>query len=291
MKLKYIPYFLFSCLLGNVIGAQEEETRELLLNTSYYMPANQVPYLKIVAQEKVGRQFVPQPGINVSVYLGEEAEENLMGKISTNAKGEGRAYIPASLKSIWDSIETMTFISVSEETKIFSPVTTELEITKARLEIDTLNEDDIRSILVKITKLENGEWIPADETDLKVMVKRSLGNLPVSSDEASYTTDSSGTIIAEFLRDSLFGDKDGNLVLLARTDEHELFGNIYAEKKVLWGESPAIQTDFFKRSLWAPRFQTPYWLLGLAYLIIGSVWGTLIYLIFQIIKIRKLGKA
>ena len=92
-------------------------------------------------------------------------------------------------------------------------------------------------------------------------------------------------------RDSLLGDSHGNLILVAKTENNETYGNIYAEKNVNWGVAPKIENILDKRSLWATRFKTPFWLLGLAYSIIGAVWGTLIYLIFQLIKIRKLGKA
>jgi len=290
-NIKYTLFLLVSLSLGTLLNAQEEEPRQLLLDASYFMPADNVPYLKILAREKVGRQFIPQKDIAVNVYIGEETDENLMEKVTTNEKGEARAYIPASAKGLWDSLETFNFIAVSEKTKDFEPETAELEIAKARLQIDTLTEDDTRSIVVKITQLKDGQWEPADEVDIRVLVKRSLGNLLVDTDEDFYTTDSTGTITAEYKRDSLYGDQDGDLMIIARTDDNELFGNIFAAQKVNWGVAPSLENNFHKRSLWAPRFRTPYWLLGLAYLIIGSVWGTMIYLIIQIFKLRKLGKA
>ena len=258
-KIKILLFSFISLILGLSATAQEEEARELLLDIGYFMPADNIPYIKVMAREKVGRQFLPQNNITVNVYLGEEAEGNLMEKVITNYKGEARAYIPVSLKTLWDSLQTANFIAVSEATKDFESVNSELEITKARLEIDTLTEDDIRSVVVKITQLSNGEWIPAEEVDLKVMVQRSLRNLPVSGDDDIYTTDETGTVAAEFLRDSLFGDKEGDLTIIARTEDNDLFGNIFASKIVNWGKAPVITSNFNKRSLWAPRFRTPYW--------------------------------
>ncbi len=86
------------------------------------------------------------------------------------------------------------------------------------------------------------------------------------------------------------GDQNGNLLLVAKVEDNELFGSLIAEKKALWGVATKVDTAFFdQRTLWSTRFRTPYWLLFMAYSIIFGVWGTLIYLIRQVIKIKKLG--
>jgi hypothetical protein len=287
---KFSLLLLLILAAANTSTAQDSSARELLLNIAYYLPADNIPYLKISAKEKVERKFIPQKNITGAVYFGEATAANLLSKIKTNEKGESIVYIPAALKSIWDSATSFKFIAETEAGKIFPATTSEIDITKARIELDTSTTDEVKNITVKVTELKNGEWLPAKNAELKIAVKRSIGNLPVA-DEETYTTDSTGTVTAEFKRDSLSGDAKGNLILIARTEDNETYGNISAEKSVNWGKVPKIENNFNHRSLWAPRWRTPVWLLGIAYVIIGGVWGTLIYLIFQIIKIRKLGKA
>lgn len=287
---KYISLFLLMLLSAVNLPAQEAEPRELLLDLSYFMTKERIPYLKVRAREKVERQFIPQKNISTSIYIGEESESGLLGKLKTNIKGEANVVIPPSFKTVWDATETLTFIVVSESTEIFESATTELQITKARIEIDTLTEDEIRNVIVKVTELKNGEWLPAADVEVKLSVRRLLGNLPVN-DEGTFTTDEEGIITAEFLRDSLPGDINGDLILIARTEDHETFGNIFTEKIVPWGTPFIQESGFFKkRTLWASQNRSPFWLLGLAYIIIGGVWGTLIYLILQLFKIRKLGR-
>jgi hypothetical protein len=41
--------------------------------------------------------------------------------------------------------------------------------------------------------------------------------------------------------------------------------------------------------LWATRDKAPVWLLLMAGFIVASVWGTIVFLLVQIGKIRKLG--
>src|SRR5690242_9479464 len=126
---------------------------------------------------------------------------------------------------------------------------------------------------------------------MKAGVKR-LGGILSGGDEATYTTDSTGTAIIEFKKDSLPGDEKGNIILAAKIEDNDLFGNLQVEKVVPWGKIQKADHSFFeKRTLWTTRFRTPYWLLFIAYTIVLSVWGTLIYLIYQFFKIRKLGKA
>lgn len=290
LKNKFGLLLLISLLIGFVAKTQDSAAREMILTLAYYMPADNLPYLKVSAKEKVDRKFIPQKDITASVYIGEETESGLLEKIKTDSKGESKIFIPASFKSIWDSGATFSFIAVSEANKIFQSTKSEISVTKAKIEIDTSSVDGIKNISVKVTALKDGEWQSAKDVELKIAIKRSLGNLPVGDDD-SYTTDSTGTVIAEFKRDSLFGDDKGNYTIIALTEDNEIYGNIFAEKKVNWGKAPVIENSFGERSLWATRNKTPYWLLLIAYSIIGIVWGTLIYIIVQIIKIRKLGRS
>jgi hypothetical protein len=204
--------------------------------------------------------------------------------------GEQRIYIPASFKAAWDAASSFTFIAVSAANKEFDETKGEAKVSKAKIEIDTSRTDETKNVTVSVKELQNGEWLPAKGVELKIAIKGSLGNLPIG-DEETYTTDSTGSVTAEFKRDSLLGDVKGNFILLARTEDNESYGNLFAEKKVNWGVAPIMNDSFNQRSLWATRSKTPIWLLGLAGAIIAGVWGTIIYLILQMIRIRKMGRA
>jgi len=69
-----------------------------------------------------------------------------------------------------------------------------------------------------------------------------------------------------------------------------MFGNLETTIQVPWGKSSHyINSHFEARSLWARGDKVPIWLAILAYSIIFSVWATLIYLIIQVLKIRRIG--
>jgi hypothetical protein len=120
-------------------------------------------------------------------------------------------------------------------------------------------------------------------------VKRLLGNLSVG-DKETYTSDSAGVSTAEFQRDSMPGDQKGNIILVAQVVDNDNYGNLAVEKSVNWGTPIKPMKDFFaQRALWSIRTQTPLWQLFIVYSIVIGVWGTFIYLIFQVFKIKKLG--
>jgi hypothetical protein len=289
MKNKFGLLLFWILFSWSAVPAQDTAAREMVLTLGYYMPVNKIPYLKLTAKEKVERKFIPQEDIVAGIYMGEESESRLLGKVKTNGEGESYLYLPASFKSLWDSASTYTFIAVSEANKVFASTRTEAQVTRARMEIDTASTEDGKQVIVKVSGLQQGQWLPAKDAELKISIKRAGGNLPVGEEE-SYTTDSTGMVTALFKRDSLPGDSTGRLLLVATVEDNETYGNLESHMWVPWGIYIEHESNITKRTLWATRSRTPAWLLFIAYSIVISVWGMLIYLVIQLVKIRKLGK-
>ena len=283
---------LLTLLLAVIICDAQDSTngkKELQLNVTYYLPQNNVPYLLVTTKTKVERKFVGVKDLKVNVYLNSTSDSNLIQSFQSNATGEERIYIPPSFKGVWDASSSFKFIAVAAANQEFDETKSEVQVNKAKIQIDTSRTDETKNVTVYVKVLQNGEWVPAKNVELKIAVKRSIGNLPIG-DEETYTTDSTGSVTAEFKRDSLLGDSKGNFILVARTEDNETLGNIFAEKNVTWGIAPTIDNSFYNRSLWATSSKTPVWLLFMAYSIVIGVWGTIIYLVSQLFKIKKLGK-
>ena len=285
--------FLLVFLLAGAfnISAQDSTKSTLSLNVGYFVKNNSSQCLIATAQTKIEKRFHPVKDIEVSIFLDSISSENLIGKSKTDEAGKAKAFIPVALKDKWNASATHTFYAISEANKQFEEGTGELMITKSKVEIDTVNDETTKSITVSVKKFENDEWVPVKDVEMRIGVSRAGGILGAGEEE-SYTTDSTGVAIAEFTRDSLPGDKDGNIILAAKVEDNDEIGNILIEKSVSWGIPTKTDEDFFKqRTLWSTRYHTPPWLLFMAYSIIVAVWGTLIYLILQIFKIKKLGTA
>ncbi|QEC69860.1 hypothetical protein FRZ67_22105 [Panacibacter ginsenosidivorans] len=285
-----ILFFILTTGIKTISFAQDSTASPVLLDIKYFVSDKQVPYLVVKTKTKKDRKFLPVEGVPVTVFLNEESNAAMLGKATTDEKGEGKIIIPASFKLAWDSSSEFIFKAVSNATGKIEALSAELSIKKAKLVLDTLNEDGIRSIRVTALEKTGSEWKPAKDVEVKIMVKRLLGDLPVG-DAESYTTDSTGQVVAEFKRDSLPGDIKGNLMLLAKTEDNDLYGNLFIEKAFKWGKPLQDNNDAFNsRSLWGTQNKTPLWLLGIAYSIIIGVWGVIIFLVFQLLKIKKIGR-
>lgn len=270
--------------------AQDSTQAPTILGIKYYLPVNQVPYLKITTKRKEGRIFQPVPGIAVNVYLGTAAEGKPLGKVVTDPTGAAIVGFPPEVQSTWDSLDEFSVHAASDSGAGKEVLTADLTIKKAILLVDTTNSDGVRSVTGELKEKKGSAWIPVKAVDMNLRIKRLLGNLSVG-DNDTYTSDSTGIATAQFKRDSIPGDEKGNLTLVARVDDNDTFGNLVAQKVVPWGAPTKIDQTFFKqRTLWSTRFETPVWLLLLAYSIGGGVWIVIIYLIRQLVIIKRLGR-
>jgi hypothetical protein len=284
-----LRYFtgIFFCLIifvSNRVAAQEEVVKDPIVRLHYYNSNNSFQYILVESLLKAGKKFEPQKLKTIQLYLDSNIVDNLIGKVVTDEKGKAIITLPPQLKAIWNGAASHNFIAIEDGNQF------ELPITKSRISMDTSSSEGSRSVTVHVDQFVKGEWIVAPDVEMKIGVKRHGGILPAGDDVTS-TTDSTGSVTVEFNKDSLPGDQKGIITLIARTEDHESFGNIITEKKCAWGKATIPDTHFFdQRTLWTRQSRTPYWLLGIAYCMVFAVWGTLIYLVMQMLKIRRLGK-
>lgn len=287
-KLIILLFFLAGTTAAK-IQAQDSAAATTILSLRYFLPENKVPYIEINTKKKTGRIFEPVKGVAVNVYFNETSERNLLGKITTASNGIGKVAIPASFKAAWDSATEVKFLAVSDSSKEQESLNSDVTIKKAILILDTALVDGVRTITAQLKEKKGNEWIAVKEIEMKVGVKRLGGNLTVG-DADTYTSDSTGLASAAYKRDSLAGDEKGNLILVAKVEDNDIYGNLIVEKSVLWGKAVQADTHFWHRTLWSTGNRAPVWLIFIAFAIIAGVWSTIIYLVRQIIKIKKIGK-
>jgi hypothetical protein len=280
-----LPLLMLLCVQRS--AAQEKETVKEMVQLKYYNDSNSIQYLVVQSVLRKGKKIEPQPNKAYELYLDSMDSDHLIAKVVTDQSGRSKSFLPPSLSGEWKATAKHTFIAVVPGD---DDAASELEVLKAKLSIDTISGEGVRTITVQVLKYENDEWLPAPDVELKVGIQR-LGGVLNAGEEEAYTTDSAGTASVELNKDRLPGDEKGNIVLVAKTEDNEQFGNLLVTKTVPWGMAVKANNDFFHhRSLWATKFHTPFWLLFMAYGIVIGVWGTILYLVLQIIKIKKLGR-
>jgi hypothetical protein len=290
---KLIWLFLaLSAITSNGVAGQEDSVApKQIVKLQYYNNNNSLQYLVLENILKKGKKIEPQKNKVFKIFLDRNQPENLVTRVVTDNYGKAKAIIPPQLKSTWDSAAKHTFLVVAEATGKEEETTTEFTITKAKISLDTSSVDGTKNISVTVMKYENDSWIPVKDVEMKIGIQR-LGGILSAGDEDNYTTDSTGTATSEFKKEKLPGDTKGNLLLVARVEDNDELGNLVIEKEVPWGITTKADNSFFnQRTLWSTRFKTPLWLLFMAYTIVIGVWGTIIYLVMQLVKIKKQGSA
>jgi hypothetical protein len=284
-KLKHISLTTVLSAFFNMAVLAQAAKSELHLDLGYFNDNDRIQYLKGNAKTKVNGKFQPVPGVSLNFFITSEDPAHLLGKAITNARGDAVLFIPPSAAEEWKKSPTQSFVTVSEPSSRFEEAKANIDITKARINVDTGSD---RQIIATLLEQKGTAWVPVKGVDLILAVKRMGGNLNVSG-TPTYTTDSLGVASADFKQENLPGDATGNITLVARLDGSDAYGTITREKVVPWGVVTRFDPRFDRRTLYARRGYSPLWLGFIAYNITLAVWIVLIYLVFQVRKLKKLG--
>jgi len=116
-------------------------------------------------------------------------------------------------------------------------------------------------------------------------VKRYFGNLPFAKKE----TNESGVVSAEFPTD-IPGNEKGEAEVIVRFENQDRFGKEEAALKVNCATPFIYKNPLEERSMWGVSAQAPLWILFSYLSVTFGVWLVIIYIVFQILKLKKAGK-
>jgi hypothetical protein len=281
-----VAAWLLVCLSAS---AQEEKEKQVIrISLTYNQVNEEIPVLKITAKIKEGKRFTALEGVVINLSFMEDSPEGFIGSVKTNKEGTASMTLPAEIKARVDSLSQFKFIASVTSNDRFDDESTEIDITKARIELSLQEVDSVKTIGAKVMAMQDGKWKEAPETEVKLFVKRLFSDLSVGEDV--YTTNENGEVSTEF-NVKIPGDPQGNIIIGAKIVDSDMYGTISTTKVVEWGIPLKADNSFSKRTLWATRDKTPLWLLIFPNLIIATVWGFIIYLLYLIGRIRKNGIA
>lgn len=286
--MKKCKYFIGAALVHACmwLGVNAQVVKsDLTLGAGYASSENKIQWLKATAKTKIDGRFRPVAGVTIKFYITDTADVHRLGQAVTDRKGEALLLVPPAARDEWRRSSKVNFVIVSVPSPSYDAVSSGIEITKARISIDTLED---RKIVARLEALSDSGWKPVKGVDIRIAVRRLDGDLNVA-DVPTYTTDSLGVATADFKRDSLPGDGAGMLTLVASVDDNDSYGSLSVGKVVGWGAVTRNVSHFDERSLFARRGRSPIWFELIAYGIIIGVWSVLLYLILQIRRLKQLG--
>jgi len=235
--------------------------------------------LRAVMKAKVDRKSIKLPLLKLSFIEVADTTEKTLGFVITDANGKAVFNCkPGSLSIGKDG--TMHLKVVFAGNKAMDPADAEMIIKPASLTMAAVIEDSVKKVTCKLSGVNNGISTPVANTVIGLYVKRSF--FPLKIGEA--TTDDSGeaTIVVP---EKLPGDEKGNLVLLAKVDENEEFGNLETVSNQLWGVKVSDSVFTTQRTLWSSH--PPLWMLITFFVLMTVVWGHYLVIVIQLYRLRK----
>lgn len=233
--------------------------------------------LKATIKTKIKGTFYKLSLLKITfVQTADTAEKNL-GFVITNDQGKATLTVKAD-DLIKSKDGTLAFKASYAGNKQMEAADAEVSIKRAWLEINPVKEDSLFTVKAKLVS-------PCADSSVKdvtvgIYVKRSFNPLKIGEG----TTDESGEVSVE-IPGGLPGDEKGNLILLAKLDENETFGNLEAASVQKWGTPLTIKNTEQTRALWSSH--PPLWMLVTFIILMGIVWGHYLVIIIQLVRLRK----
>lgn len=148
----------------------------------------------------------------------------------------------------------------------------------------SFSEDNDTKIIT--TKAADQSGIPIEDLELYYFVKRTFSLLPIG--DPFNSTDENGIIEVKFPND-LPGDTEGNVIIVVKILESDLYNDQTLEVSKNWGIPTVIEDPKAeKRSLWAAAANAPISLIVIVSSMIIAVWYIIFYIIFKLYKISRI---
>ncbi len=128
------------------------------------------------------------------------------------------------------------------------------------------------------------EGKPVADVTVKLYVERLFGLLPIGKD---VTTDEMGLATFEFPANIPF-NSDGKLIVFAEVEDDENYGSFEIKSETNIGvKEDLTKLEKAERSLSGSRDNAPIYFIVASISIITGIWGTLLYVVLQIFKIKR----
>lgn len=225
-----------------------------------------------------GLPLVPPPPDVTSEQMQANTEGELFYKITHGRGGMPQFETTISEDDRWRLVNYIRNYNPEVE-----PVLVEAPPKNAKL-LASVNEAERKVEIFAEVENEAGKFVQLPEASVSILAKKAFGNLPIGE----VLTNKEGR--AEYaIPESLIGDENGMVNIVVE------LGDAYITDKVILdaakvGQAKPLPKLIRKEILWSTNENVQTWLL-LSYIgAVGAAWAAIAYVIFQIVKIWRIGK-
>lgn len=157
----------------------------------------------------------------------------------------------------------------------------EEEFKEVRMDISFTTIDSIKTIIINASEIsDNNKLIPIEEVDVYIYVPRLFSHLLIGEGWLE-----GGTCEVEFPVDLPGNDEFGNITIIAKIEDNEIYGNVEKTASIKWAvplPPPVIVT---KRGL--GDTDAPLWMVYTLITLMSIVWAHYIWVIYSILVLKK----
>lgn len=258
--------------------AQEVTKISPYVTLQYFKNTDDQRILQTTLTYSKNRIEIPLSGMEIFLFTGTDKKEKI-ASVVTDSKGIAKFKLTGDSKLISDKNGAWAFSSEYKGNDTIAAGTSEIIIKDVNLEMLLTLVDSIKTITVKATVMENGKEKPVTGEVVKIYVPRMFSQLLISE----LTLDDSGAASIAFPSD-LPGDKEGNVIVLARFEENPSFGNVEKRETLKWGLTTDYSVPSSHRALWTKT--APKWMIYTLSVLLTGVWGHYLFALISLIRIK-----
>lgn len=278
IKIYTVSFLSFLIIFSVQARSQEKTMISPYIQLQYYKTTDDQRILQTTLTFSKNRMELPLGGMEIFYFSGGNNKEPF-AKVVTDDKGIARLEISNDLKLSENSDGLWEFSSGYKGNDTIEAAAAELSIKDVKLEMTLTEPDSIKTITISAAVSENGKNKPVSGEVVKIYVPRMFSLLPVGE----VTLDETGTASMEFPSD-LPGDKNGSLTIIAKFEEHPLFGNVERRTIREWGVPTHYTSPGTHRALWTKT--APRWMIYTLSILLAGVWGHYLFAVISLILIR-----
>jgi hypothetical protein len=281
MKKKLIYTVLSLSLLPFLtmqLYSQEAIKIKPYITLQYFKSTDGKRILQTTLTYSKNRIELPLSDMDIAFYTGAE-KKVLLTRSTTNDKGILRFELGDDLKPETGADGMWTFSSEFTGNDTIQGGTSEVTVRDIRLEMALTEADSIKTVTLNAFISEGGKEKPVSGETVTVYVPRMFSLLPIGE----LTLDDNGNASIEFPSD-LPGDKEGNLVIIAKIEENATYGNVEKRKTIKWGLPTDYSVPVTHRALWTKI--APRWMIYTLSILLAGVWGHYLFAIISLVRIK-----
>ena len=245
--------------------------------TYHKLPDNQV---RISVGLSDSEESEPVEGVNIEFFTVLDSARTSLGTSTTDPEGKAVLEgVPFSNLLLTPNHQFNLAFELAGDYLLESPEQFTFSDMEMKLTFEEI--DSVKQIVAMMYSWDDdGNQIPLEEIDAYLYVPRLFSLLPIGD----VYTDEEGLGTAKFPTD-LPGDKNGELEVILKVEDHDQFGNVAVSATTDWGVPGQPEVSRLPRALWSP--DAPLWMWITFIILMTGVWGHYLWIIVNLYRIKS----